>query len=151
MMTNEFDLSTLLCPVSTERFFAEYWESKPLLLQRGDSIYYNPVLTITDLERYISRGDARYPALRLAKGGQFYTPEAYTVDIKYGDEVFRGISDLERIFTEYSSGATVTLPALHLGWAPLAKLCRQLETELDHSVHTNAYLTPANASGFTPH
>jgi ribosomal protein L16 Arg81 hydroxylase len=96
----EFDLSALLRPLSTERFFAEYWESKPLLLQRGDSTYYNPVLTITDVEQYISRGDTRYPALRLAKGGKFYAPEAYTTDVKYGDEVFRGISDLEKIFTE---------------------------------------------------
>jgi Cupin superfamily protein len=150
-MTDEFDLSALLRPLSIERFFAEHWESKPLLLQRGDSTYYNPVLTIADIEQYVSRGDARYPALRLAKGGKFYAPEAYTYDVKYGDEVFRGISDLERIFTEYSAGATVTLPALHLGWAPLGRLCRQLENELDHSVHTNAYLTPANTAGFTPH
>lgn len=146
-----FDLSALLRPLSTERFFAEYWETQPLLLRRGDNTYYDAVLTVTDIEQYISRGDGRYPALRLAKGGKFYAPEAYTLDVKYGDEVFRGLSDLERIFTEYSSGATVTLPALHLGWAPLGRLCRQLESELDHSVHTNAYLTPANTGGFTPH
>lgn len=150
-MVHEFDLEALLRPLGTEHFMAEYWESQPLLLKRGESTYYDSLLTLADLERLVSRGDARYPEIRLAKGGAFYTPEAYTYDVKYGDEVFRGLSDLEKIFTEYSSGATVTLPALHLGSAPLGRLCRRLEAQLDHSVHTNAYLTPANAAGFTPH
>lgn len=151
MTTEEFDLLAMLRPLSTERFFAEHWESKPLLLQRGDGAYYGSLLTRVDIERYISQGSARYPAVRLARGGAFYAPEAYTHDVKYGDEVFRGVPDLEKVFTEYSSGATVTLPAMHLGWPPLGRLCRQLEVELDHSVHANAYLTPANAAGFTPH
>ncbi len=150
-MSGEFDLAALLRPLSTERFFSEHWESKPLLLERADGSYYNSLLTLADVEQYISRADTRYPAIRLAKGGAFYAPEAYTHDVKYGDEVFRGVSDPEKIFTEYASGATVTLPALHLGWLPLGRLCRRLEEELDHSVHANAYLTPANAAGFTPH
>lgn len=150
-MTHEFNFGALLWPLSVEHFLAEYWERKPLLLKRGDSTYYDSLLTIAHLERYVSRGGARYPEIRLAKGGGFYAPEAYTHDVKYGDEIFRGLPDVEKIFTEYSSGATVTLPALHLASAPLGRLCRQLETELDHSVHANAYLTPATAAGFTPH
>lgn len=150
-MTGEIDFSTLIAPLSIERFLSEHWEKKPLVLRRGDSAYYRSLLSIADIEEYISRGDARYPAIRLAKGGGFYAPEAYTRDVKYGDEVFRGVSDPETIFTEYSNGATVTLPALHLGWPALGRLCRHLEMELDHSVHANAYLTPASAAGFTPH
>ena len=150
-MTGEFDLFALLRPLSTERFFAEHWERQPLLLQRGESTYYNSLLTLTDVEQYLSRGDARYPAIRLAKGGAFYVPEAYTRDVKYGDEVFRSLADPERVFTEYSGGATVTLQAFHLAWPALGRLCRHLELELDHRVHANAYLTPANTAGFTPH
>ena len=148
---HELDFNALLSPLSAGHFLAEYWESRPMLLKRADNTYYDSLLTVTDLERYVSRGGSRYPQVRLAKQGAFYAPEAYTYDVKYGDEVFRGLPDLEKIFTEYSSGATVTLPALHLASAPLGRLCRQLETELDHSVHANAYLTPANAIGFTPH
>ncbi len=150
-MSGEFDLTALLRPLSTERFFSEYWESKPLLLERGDAGYYASLLTLADVERYLSRGDVRYPAIRLAKGGAFYASEAYAHDVRYGDEIFHGVCDPGKIFTEYAGGATVTLPAAHLGWPPLAKLCRQLEAQLDHSVHANAYLTPGNAAGFTPH
>jgi ribosomal protein L16 Arg81 hydroxylase len=150
-MTGEFDLSALLSPLGTERFFAEHWERQPLLLERGESGYYDSLLTLADVEQYISRGDARSPAIRLAKGGAFYAPEVYTRDVKYGDDVFRGLADPESVFTEYSGGATITLQAFHLAWPPLGRLCRHLELELDHCVHANAYLTPANTAGFTPH
>ncbi len=146
-----FDFRELIAPISPESFFGEYWERAPLLLQQRGSRHYETLLSIGDLEEFISRGDARYPAIRLAKGGGFFPPEAYTRDVKYGDETFRGVPDVERIFTEYSMGATVTLPALHMAVPALGRLCAQLQAQLDHSVHTNAYLTPAGTPGFTPH
>jgi len=148
---HELDFNALLSPLSAEHFLAEYWESKPMLLKRADNAYYDSLLKLTDLEHHVSRAGTRYPDIRLAKGGAFFPPEAYTYDVKYGDEVFRGLCDLEKLVTEYSNGATLTLPALHLGSTPLGRLCRQLEAELDHAVHANAYLTAANADGFTPH
>ncbi len=147
----QFEFSTLIQPIGPEAFFAEYWERKPLLLQQRGASYYDPLLSIQDIEEFISQSDARYPAIRLAKGGAFFPPEAYTRDVRYGDEIFRGVPDVEKIFTEYSTGASVTLPALHRSWPPLDALCAHLEAQLDHSVHTNAYITPAGAAGFTPH
>ncbi|HEX4050546.1 MAG TPA: cupin domain-containing protein [Steroidobacteraceae bacterium] len=146
-----FDLSALIAPIAPEAFFAEHWERKPLLLQQRGPAYYQSLVTIDALEDFISGADARYPAIRLAKGGGFFPPEAYTRDVKYGDEFFRGVPDVERILAEYSTGATVTLPALHLSLPAIGRLCRQLQAQLDHSVHTNAYLTPPGTPGFTPH
>jgi ribosomal protein L16 Arg81 hydroxylase len=45
----------------------------------------------------------------------------------------------------------VALPALHRLWDPLRALCAELDRELGHSCHANAYITPGCASGFTPH
>ena len=147
----EFDFAALIHPFSAGKFFAEHWERQPLLQRRGDENYYRRLLAIGDLEGFISRGDVRYPAIRLAKGGAFFPSEAYTQDVRYGDEVFRGLIDVEKVVTEYTSGATVTLPALHRSLPALGRLCAQMEALLDHSVHTNAYLTPPCAAGFTPH
>lgn len=147
----DFSLATLLRPIQPEEFFQNYWERGPLHLLRADEFYYRELLSIENIDDLITRGDARYPAIRLAKGGAFFAPEAYTRNISYGDDSFKGVPDVEKIFTEYLAGATVTLPALHLTWQPLRKLCNQLEVELDHSVYTNAYITPANASGFSAH
>ncbi len=151
MKPGVFDFSALIHPSSAAAFFAEHWERKPLLLQRGDGGYYDALLSIRDIEEFISHADARYPAIRLAKGGAFFPAEAYTQDLRYGDEMFRGVPDVEKIFTEYSSGASVTLPALHRSWPPLGGLCAAMEAQLDHPVHTNVYLTPGGTDGFTPH
>lgn len=147
----EFDLERLLQPLASKAFFAKHWEREPLVLHRSDAAFYDPLVRRADIEAFIARGDARYPAIRLAKEGGFYPPEAYTLDFKFGDEVFRGMPDVEKIHSEYSSGTTITLPAWHRAWPPLGALCARLEAQLDHPVNTNVYLTPARATGFTPH
>ncbi len=149
--TDPFDFERLLRPVGVEAFFSNYWEKKHLVVQRADPYYYRSLLTAHDLEALISDPDARYPAIRLAKGGGYYPPEAYTRNVKHGDEGFDGVPDLLRISNEYRQGATVALPAIHRTWAPLALLCDALQAQLDHAAHANGYITPGNAKGFTPH
>jgi len=151
MATSQVDLARLLQPIAIDRFFAHYWEREPLLLHRADPTYYQELLSLADIEAFIARGDARYPAIRLAKGGTYYAPERYTHDVRYGDEYFRGVPDLEKIHTEYSCGATITLPAWHRACPALGRLCWQMETQLDHAVSANVYLTPPRAAGFTAH
>jgi len=148
---NGCTLATLLDPTATESFFDKYWDRNYLHLARNNPDYYHELLSAANIDEIISRGDGRYPAIRLAKGGAFFPPEAYTRNVHYGDDDFNGVPDVEKIFTEYLSGATVTLPALHRTWPPLGRLCFELENQLDHVVHTNAYVTPANAAGFTAH
>jgi len=146
-----FDLEQLLRPVGIEAFFADYWEKQHLWLRRADASYYQSLLTAQDLEHLISHSDARYPAIRLAKGGGYFAPEAYTRNVKHGDESFNGVPDVQRISDEYGRGATVALPAIHRTWAPLGMLCDTLQAQLDHAAHANVYITPGNAKGFTPH
>jgi len=146
-----FDCEQLLRPVGVEAFFANYWEKKHLWLQRSDPAYYHSLLTADDLENLISHSDARYPAIRLAKGGGYFAPELYTRNVKHGDESFTGVPDLQRISEEYRQGATIALPAIHRTWAPLTALCDALQAQWDHAAHANVYLTPGNAQGFTPH
>jgi ribosomal protein L16 Arg81 hydroxylase len=137
--------------LATGEFFSTYWEQKHCLLKRGQPHWYDSLITAADLENIISNSDARYPAIRLAKGGGYFPAEAYTRNVKHGDESFLGVPDLKRIADEYRHGATVALPALHRSWKPLGLLCDRLQTEFDHPAHANVYLTPGNAAGFTPH
>ena len=146
-----FDFEQLLRPVGIEAFFANYWEKQHLWLQRADASYYQSLLTAHDLEHLISHSDARYPAIRLAKGGGYFAPEVYTRNVKHGDESFDGVPDVQKINEAYGQGATVALPAIHRTWAPLGSLCDTLQAQLDHAAHANVYITPGNAKGFTPH
>jgi ribosomal protein L16 Arg81 hydroxylase len=146
-----FDLTALLAPARAEEFFREHWERKPLHLSRGDAHYYDPILTNADLESIISSADLRYPAIQLAKNGAYLAPEAYTKNIKHGSESFSGVPDLSQIQSEYRSGATVVLPALQRTWPHLRLLCATLEDDFSHPAHANAYLTPGDSPGFSPH
>jgi ribosomal protein L16 Arg81 hydroxylase len=146
-----FDPGALIAPLGFDDFFREHWERKPLHLSRADVHYYDRVLTNADLEDIISSADLRYPAIQLAKNGSYLQAEAYTRNIKHGTESFIGVPDLQQIQSEYRSGATVVLPALQRTWQPLRRLCATLEDEISHPVHANAYLTPGDSPGFTPH
>jgi len=146
-----FDLGKLLAPMGSDEFFASYWERRHLQLRRGQPRYYEPLITSADLENIISQSDARYPAIRLAKGGHYFAPEVYTRNIKQGDESFLGVPDVKRISEEYRLGATVALPALHRTWPALGSLCDALQMQFDHPAHANVYITPGHAAGFTPH
>jgi hypothetical protein len=154
-MTSEartpFNLTTLLAPVLANDFFRNHWERKPLHLSRGDPHYYDCVLTNQDLEIIISSHDLRYPAIQLARNGAYLAAEAYTKNIKHGSEFFNGVPDIAQVQSEYRSGSTVVLPAMQRTWAPLKALCEALENDFSHPVHANAYLTPGDSPGFTPH
>ena len=151
MQSSPLDLDALLRPISIVEFLSGYWESKPLVIHRGDAGFYEELLTSRDLESIISASDMRYPAIRLAKGGTYYPPQAYTTDITLGRLTFNGVPDVNRISMEYGKGATISLPYLHRTWAPLRALCAQLENALDYAAHANVYITPGEAAGFPPH
>jgi ribosomal protein L16 Arg81 hydroxylase len=151
-----FDFTRLIQPISPDDFFAEYWEKKPLLIQRHDPGYYQSLISYQDMENYISRTDARYPAIKLVKKGAtyfdaFYPPEFYTVNVKHGADVFAGMVDTDKVIAAYRAGSSVALPELHLSWDPLGALCATLEKYFDHAVRVNAYITPGNSKGFAPH
>ena len=145
------DLASLLWPISLDSFFSTYWERNVLLVQRGNAGYYEGLLTDQDLEDIISTTDARYPAIRLAKDGFYYPPQAYCDDVKVGQVTFSGVPNIQKISAEYSKGATIALTSLDRSWRPLGALCTQLEGELDHPVSTNIYITAGHTAGFPAH
>jgi ribosomal protein L16 Arg81 hydroxylase len=151
MTIDLLNLKALLAPIGQARFFDEYWEKKPLHMKRGDNDFYSKLLSIADLERLIASPDARYPAIQLSKAGAYFPPEVYCDDVKFGSETFTGVPNPQKIAAEYRAGASIVLPALQRTWGPLRKTCASIDAELDHVVHANAYLTPGNTAGFSPH
>jgi ribosomal protein L16 Arg81 hydroxylase len=151
MDSGTHNFASLLHPISLDEFFADYWERKPLVVQRRADDYYRGLLTDGDLEDIISNSDLRYPAIRLAKDGSYYPPAVYTNDVEIGQLLFQGVPDLAKVSAEYAKGATIALPALHRTWGPLRTLCERLQEQLDFAIDANVYVTPGQAAGFTPH
>jgi len=151
MTPQSLNFEVLLAPIGVGQFLERYWERSYLHIEGRSPGYYQSLLTTTDIEQIVCNPDARFPAIQMARGGKYFPPEAYTRDVKFGSEVFTGVPDLQRISIEYRNGASVVLPALHRSWKPLRNLCATLEAQIDHVPHANAYITPGNAAGFTPH
>ncbi len=144
-------LARAIEPVPADRFFAEHWEQRPLLVERDEPGRFVELLSVDDVERVISTTAVRAPAFRLVKAGAQLAESDYTVDIPWRPSSLSGTVDVERAATEFANGATIVLQALHVNWAPLARYCRALEAELGHPAQANAYYTPASAQGFAVH
>jgi ribosomal protein L16 Arg81 hydroxylase len=151
MSKTPLDFAWLLAPMERDEFFETHWEKRPLHLRRPQAGVYDPLLVLADLERLIGSREARYPSIQLSKNGAYYPPEAYCDDLQFGAASFEGVPDRQKIAAEYRAGATIVLPALHRTCPPLGDLCACIDREIDHVAHANAYLTPGNTAGFTPH
>lgn len=146
-----FTLERLLAPVSPSVFLQEYWEQRPLILQRCDPDYYRALLTAADVDRLVTTSDMTYPEFRLVRSGAPLPLSDYTKTAASGGGAPRRVADTDRIVAEYQQGATVILQGLHRSWTPLATLCRSLEGVLSHPTQTNIYVTPPGSQGFAPH
>jgi ribosomal protein L16 Arg81 hydroxylase len=144
-------LARAIEPVAEDRFFAEYWEQRPLVVERDEEARFTELLSVDDVERIISGSAVRAPAFRLVKAGAQLAERDYTVDIPWRPSSLSGTVDVDRAAAEFAGGATVVLQALHVNWTPLACYCRGLESELGHPAQANAYYTPASAQGFAVH
>lgn len=140
----------MLAPLSPSAFLQEYWEQRPLVLQRSDSCHYRSLLTPADVDRLVTTSDMTYPEFRLVRDGAQLPLSSYTRTTSGGGSS-RRVADPDRIVAEYEAGATVILEGLHRSWTPLATLCRSLERVLSHPTQTNIYVTPPGSQGFAPH
>ena len=152
MSRTEFDLARIINPISTDTFFAEYWETAPLVIPRQDPGYYAELLSIADIDHILTSTGARYPTITLVKDGNSVPFEEYTTDLPWGrDVVFEGLIQPDKILSYYEQGTSIVIQALHRSWKPLALFCRNLERYFSAPVQTNIYLTPKGSQGFLPH
>jgi len=142
-------LERAIAPIETERFLAEHWEQKPLVVPRGEEGRFDDLLSARDVERLITETGIRTPGFRLVKEGA--TISGYTTDLAWRPAAFTGVADVPRVLAEFEAGATIVLQGLHHLWLPLARYCRHLEAYLGHPVQANAYYTPSGSQGLPVH
>jgi ribosomal protein L16 Arg81 hydroxylase len=131
---DQLTLRSLLAPVSQEDFRAHYWEKRPLIVQRQNPDFYADLFTLSDFESAIMRSPAYVMTANEAK-----------------HKTAKPVPGLEKLLQDMRDGDTLALPQLNRHEPKLDRLCRQLSSELGHPSHTNLYLTPPHAKGFTPH
>jgi bifunctional lysine-specific demethylase and histidyl-hydroxylase NO66 len=142
-------LDRAVAPVGAERFLAEHWEQRPLVVPRAEEGRFDDLLSARDVERLITETAIRTPGFRLVKAGA--TVSNYTTDLSWRPSPFTGVVDVPRVLREFEDGATIVLQGLHHFWLPLARYCRHLEASLGHAAQANAYYTPRGSQGLPVH
>lgn len=101
-------------------------------------------------DELLSRRGLRTPFLRVAKNGRTYPATEFTAPGGVGAEVGDQVSDT-RLTELFADGATLVLQALHRTWEPIREFAAALAADLGHPVQVNAYVTPAQSTGFSDH
>jgi ribosomal protein L16 Arg81 hydroxylase len=137
--------------VPPDRFAAEYWSVRPLLstaadLPRG----FGDLFSLAAVDELVSRRGLRTPFLRIAKEGAVVDGARFTRGAGAGAEIADQVAD-DRVLDFFANGSTLVLQALHRTWPALGEFGRAITADLGHPVQINAYLTPAQNTGFSAH
>ncbi|XP_004645780.1 ribosomal oxygenase 2 isoform X2 [Octodon degus] len=136
---------SLISPIKTETFFKEFWEKKPLLLQRADparAAYYQSLFRLTDLKRLCSQGiyyGRDVNVCRCVSGKK----KVLNKDGKVHFLQLRKDFDQKR--------ATIQFHQPQRFKDELWKIQEKLECYFGSLVGSNVYITPAGSQGLPPH
>jgi mannose-6-phosphate isomerase-like protein (cupin superfamily) len=137
----------LIEPITPTTFFSEFYEQKPLLVERRHPSKWASLLSIEAVDHYLSTSTPCRPDVFLVDAARDIKPEDYA----FAASDPPGRIDLPRAYQLFEAGATISLSQLHERMAPLARLCRAAEKTFSGHFQTNIYLSPPNAQGFKTH
>ncbi|OFE17012.1 cupin [Humibacillus sp. DSM 29435] len=137
--------------VEADDFADRYWGREPLV-SRADDLPGSvaDLFGVAAVDELVSQRGLRAPFLRVAKNGTTYGDRDFTDSGGVGAAVADQVSD-DKLLNLFAGGATLVLQGLHRTWPALIAFSQQLAGELGHPVQANAYVTPAQNTGFSDH
>jgi hypothetical protein len=150
------------CTGDPRSFLANDWGKRAAVRRGGPSSTtvapttvasagFEDLLSLDDVDRYLTTAALRTPFFRLVKAGDEIPESAYTRSGRTGSRQVTGIANPARVAALFEDGATIVLQGLHRWSDPVARFCRDLELELGHPCQVNAYITPPGAQGLDLH
>ena len=133
------------------RSFLEHDWGKRAAVRLGGSPGFEDLLSLDDVDRFLTSSALRTPFFRLVKVGEQIPESSYTRSGRTGSREVSGIADPARVAAFFEDGATIVLQGLHRWSEPVARFCRDLELDLGHPCQVNAYITPPGAQGLDLH
>ena len=91
-------LDWLIDPLCKERFFAEFWETQPLVVRRNQKGYFAALLSLDEVDRAITTLNITYPNITLKNADKEVTPANYTSR--------NGVLDVVSVYQLFSEGST---------------------------------------------
>lgn len=141
-------LEWLLWPLAPATFFSEYWERKPLHLQRHQPDYYKNLFSKAELDKHFMEGT------RLTYGERINLAR-YDAKAACKEMLNKGVrgqpATLDEVTEAWNSGASVQVMHPQQFHAPAWGLLVALEREFGSLFGANSYMTPGGYQGFAPH
>ncbi len=140
-----------LVAITPDAFAREHWGRAALLTRAADlpagfgDLFGNDIV-----DELVSQRGLRTPFLRVAKDGATLPDRAFTSGGGIGAAIADQVSD-DLLLALFADGATLVLQGLHRTWPPVTTFAQDLAAELGHPVQVNAYVTPAQNTGFSDH
>lgn len=132
----------LVAPVGAETFFERYWEQQPLFIKRARPGYFDALLSLEDMDRYLGTRIFHEPDIRVIKQGKDKPFKQYAKD---------GVADRHQLLQAYTLGWMLLFSHLGRHHLPLADAVSRCEAELHLPFRANVYLSPPNSQGFKLH
>jgi hypothetical protein len=140
-----------LVSVSTGQFAADHWGRLPLLSVAADLPGgFDDLFSNDAVDELVSRRGLRTPFLRVAKNGTTLPDRAFSDGGGVGAAIADQVSD-DELLRLFADGATLVLQGLHRTWEPILAFSQDLAADLGHPTQVNAYVTPAQNTGFSDH
>lgn len=144
-------LEKILSPLSLNAFYKKYWEKDILHIKRNNKSYFDQILSIKDINKYLERNDIRYPHIRLAKNGREVPLSEYANDYVFAGDIFQGNINMDKLFQLYYEGSTINFQLSEKLMPKLKLFSNQLENEFKFPIQIHLFMTPPSSQGFTSH
>lgn len=132
----------LIAPVSAQHFFEQYWEKKPLLVQRRNPDYYQGLFSTAELDAALRDHEVHF--------GVHLDVTSY-VDGKRETHNPVGRAMPAVVWDYYRHGCSLRMLNPQAFSATVWHFLSLLQEQFGSMVGANTYLTPAATQGFAPH
>ena len=136
-------LEWIISPVTTEQFFADSWEQRPLHIHRGDPKYYKDLFSTKELDRILRDQHVLYGKNLDVTS---YTEEEGRQTHNPGGRAFPAV-----VWDSYHCGCSLRMLNPQTFSETVWKGCATLQEFFQSMVGANVYLTPPGTQGFAPH
>ena len=144
-------LESVISPVNTEDFFANYWEKRVLSVHRESRDYFDFILTTRDIDLYF-QSNALHPSfIRVIRSGIDCDVSKWTRLERRQNTGLYSVVDREKLFAQFSAGASLIVNASEGSIPSIGRFCNSMEQELKINLQANIYLTPPCEKGFGLH
>ena len=132
----------LIAPIGADAFFERYWERRPFFVKRAAPGYFDALLSLEDMDRYLGTRIFHEPDIRVVRQGKDKPFKQYAKD---------GVADRHALLQAYAEGWMLLFSHLGRHHLPLADAVSRCESELHQPFRANVYLSPPNSQGFKLH